>query len=81
MTTNIELPSVMPAEPEHQVSVFRQYAADLKMELEKKNSELFELKAHYKRACEQSASYKLKWEIECDRYEALVEKLLDKVGR
>lgn len=77
----IELPNAMPAEPEAQVSIYRQYAAELKMELDKKNSELFELKTNYKRACEQSASYKLKWEIECDRYETLVEKLLDKVGR
>jgi len=79
-TTTIKLPDAMPADAESQVSIYRQYAADLKMELEKCKSELFELKANYKRCYEERAEYKLKWNIETERYNDLIEKMMDKLG-
>ena len=54
-------------------------ALEIKIEEQKKAAEDFRLR--FNKVILERDNYKMKWEIECERFNDLMEKIVDKVGR
>lgn len=73
------LPEVMPADAESQVSIYRKYSNELFEDNKKMLSTIEELRAKLSQIFSERDKFKMKWEIECERYNDLIEKVMDKI--
>lgn len=73
------LPEVMPADAESQVSIYRKYSNELFEDNKKMLSTIEELRAKLSQTLSERDKYKMKWEIEVERYNDLIEKVMEKI--